>query len=116
MVAAGVTVCEPDAGKVPEIPSMVTLVAFVALHARVEDWPALIVAGFAVNAVTVGVAGGVCASRTPPQAARKIVKTMVLKRLSVRWALGRNTLNSLRFLLLRNSEWSYARRVAARPN
>jgi hypothetical protein len=38
---------------------MVTVVAFVVVHANVDDCPALIVDGVAVNETTIGAASGV---------------------------------------------------------
>ena len=53
VVTVGETGSVPFSGTVP-ILEMVTVVAPVVDHARVEDWPALIDVGFAVNETICG--------------------------------------------------------------
>jgi len=49
VVAVGDTGAEPESGREPRPLSIVTVVAFVVVHVRVDDWPAMIAVGFAVK-------------------------------------------------------------------
>ena len=67
-MTAGLTETEPLTGRVPATPLMVTVVAFAVVHANVDDCPALIVDGVAVNDTTVGAARGVTTTVVVPVA------------------------------------------------
>ena len=58
VVVVGFTDREPDAETEPMPWSIVTVVAFVVVHDRVDDEPETMVLGVAVNVTVGGVGGG----------------------------------------------------------